>query len=150
MGDVSDIKDKINLHERLQARRTVPPEVYDEVSSLLLSSMFLTLDDHIPYARRHHGTVRTDMHENLLRSKDVSPARKGTSTKELHATRRPRDDRQGDVLSHRHRRHVSTVVRGQGLDDHSPHANITLFRAIEDGKEPLLLHLTASLAISWN
>ena len=31
-GDISGIVEKINLHERLNARRTVPPEVYDEVS----------------------------------------------------------------------------------------------------------------------
>ena len=30
-GDVTSIVEKINLHQRLEARRTVPPEVYDEV-----------------------------------------------------------------------------------------------------------------------
>ena len=32
-GDVSFITQKINLHERLEARRTVSPEIYDAVSS---------------------------------------------------------------------------------------------------------------------
>ena len=32
-GDVSDLVKKIDLHARLDARRTVPPEVYDEVSA---------------------------------------------------------------------------------------------------------------------
>ena len=31
-GDISDMVEKINLHERLDARRTVPPSIYDEVS----------------------------------------------------------------------------------------------------------------------
>ena len=30
-GDVSSMSQALNLHERLEARRTVPPEVYDEV-----------------------------------------------------------------------------------------------------------------------
>lgn len=30
-GDVSKMVEKLNLHQRLDARRTVPPEVYDEV-----------------------------------------------------------------------------------------------------------------------
>ena len=32
-GDVSHMVEKINLHQRLDARSTVPPEVYDEVST---------------------------------------------------------------------------------------------------------------------
>ena len=31
-GDVSEMVEKLDLHRRLDARRTVPPEVYDEVS----------------------------------------------------------------------------------------------------------------------
>ena len=31
-GDISDMVQKVNLHERLDARRTVPPAIYDEVS----------------------------------------------------------------------------------------------------------------------
>ena len=31
VGDTSEMVDKIDLHRRLEARRTVPPEVYDEV-----------------------------------------------------------------------------------------------------------------------
>ncbi|KAL9117402.1 MAG: hypothetical protein Q9187_006063 [Circinaria calcarea] len=33
-GDVSSMVDKIDLHQRLEARRTVPPEVYDEMCTL--------------------------------------------------------------------------------------------------------------------
>ena len=40
-GDVGTMSDKINLHDRLQARRTVPPKTFDEVRPLLdrLSSL---------------------------------------------------------------------------------------------------------------
>ncbi|KAI9792840.1 MAG: 3-hydroxy-3-methylglutaryl coenzyme A synthase [Peltula sp. TS41687] len=34
VGDVSVMKEKVNLHERLDARRTVPPEQYDEMCVL--------------------------------------------------------------------------------------------------------------------
>ena len=34
VGDVSGMVEKLNLHERLNARRTVAPEVYDEVCVL--------------------------------------------------------------------------------------------------------------------
>ncbi|KAI9748197.1 MAG: 3-hydroxy-3-methylglutaryl coenzyme A synthase [Lichina confinis] len=33
VGDVSEIKQKVDLHARLQGRRTVPPEAYDQVRS---------------------------------------------------------------------------------------------------------------------
>lgn len=33
IGDVGPMQEKVDLHQRLQARRTVPPEVYDEVCS---------------------------------------------------------------------------------------------------------------------
>ena len=36
VGDVSPMVKQLNLHERLDARRTVPPETYDEVSHTLL------------------------------------------------------------------------------------------------------------------
>ena len=39
-GDVSEIVGKIDLEKRLEARRTVEPEVYDEVSSLFAPSFF--------------------------------------------------------------------------------------------------------------
>ncbi len=39
-GDVSSIKEKIDLHARLQARRTVPPAVYDEVRLWIHSPFF--------------------------------------------------------------------------------------------------------------
>ena len=32
VGDTAPFSEKVDLHRRLQARRTVPPEVYDEVS----------------------------------------------------------------------------------------------------------------------
>ena len=35
-GDVSSMTEKLDLHRRLDARRTVPPETYDEVCFLLL------------------------------------------------------------------------------------------------------------------
>ena len=38
VGDVSPMVKQLNLHERLDARRTVPPETYDEVSCILLGA----------------------------------------------------------------------------------------------------------------
>ena len=38
VGDVSPMAKHLNLHERLDARRTVPPETYDEVSALSLGA----------------------------------------------------------------------------------------------------------------
>ena len=39
VGDVSPMVKQLNLHERLDARRTVPPETYDEVSHTLLGAL---------------------------------------------------------------------------------------------------------------
>ena len=38
VGDISPMAKHLNLHERLEARRTVPPETYDEVSNKCLDA----------------------------------------------------------------------------------------------------------------
>ena len=38
VGDISPMAKHLNLHERLDARRTVPPETYDEVSAMSLGA----------------------------------------------------------------------------------------------------------------
>lgn len=86
-GDVTSIVEKINLHQRLEARRTVSPEVYDEVCNA-----------------SHIYTEWRNAHYRL----DVQSPGEGSSAEELHTERRPRDHYQGDVLSHRGRRHVQT------------------------------------------
>ncbi len=44
VGDVTPITDQIQLHQRLQARRTVPPETYDEVRAAIVQSLGGDLD----------------------------------------------------------------------------------------------------------
>ena len=39
VGDISPMVKQLNLHERLEARRTVPPETYDEVSNKYLDAL---------------------------------------------------------------------------------------------------------------
>ena len=41
-GDISDIVSKVNLHTRLEARKTVAPEVYDEVSAVHMKGKNVT------------------------------------------------------------------------------------------------------------
>lgn len=46
VGDVSEMAEKLELHRRLDSRRTVAPEVYDEVCVLLPASLALDTDSH--------------------------------------------------------------------------------------------------------
>ena len=41
-GDISDIVSKVNLHARLEARKVVAPEIYDEVSTVHLKGKSVT------------------------------------------------------------------------------------------------------------
>ena len=63
-GDISDMVEKINLHERLDARRTVPPSIYDEVS-------------------RADQQIK---HRVLTCSIDVQPPRKSASKEQLYTS----------------------------------------------------------------
>lgn len=78
-GDTSSMAKTLNLHHRLDTRRTVPPETYDEVSG----------------CRTRFGNC----HANY--DIDVCASRESPSSEELHAQRQSRDHRQGNILSHR-------------------------------------------------
>lgn len=92
VGDVSEMVVNLRLQERLDARKTVAPEVYDEVS------------------HRNHIQAPQAFADLIL---DVHAERKGPSTKRFHPEGRPGDDRARHILPHWHRRHVPTDVRGQ-------------------------------------
>ena len=77
VGDVSEMVKALDLQERLEARRTVPPETYDEVSNLLSGS-----EHCIDFAL------------------DVCAPRESTFAKELLAQGESRNRHQRDVLSH--------------------------------------------------
>ena len=82
VGDVSEMAQKLNLHQRLDARRTVAPQVYDEVGT--------------PLFERLSRTFRS-----LTKQTDVHVTGESAFAKELHAPRQHRDDCRADVLSDR-------------------------------------------------
>lgn len=77
VGDTTAMKEKINLHQRLEERRTVPPETYDEVCSFF-GGGGETKDSFSLYIYIYMFTMCNT---------DVRLARESTPPKRLHATR---------------------------------------------------------------
>ena len=82
VGDVSEMVVNLRLQERLDARKTVAPEVYDEV------------------LHRHHTQAPQAFADFVL---VMHAERKGPSAKRFHPEGRPGDDCARHLLPHRHR-----------------------------------------------
>jgi hydroxymethylglutaryl-CoA synthase len=94
-GSIENIQKKLDLHARLDGRRVVAPEVYDEVSPLL---SFLLFAGHVTYGLS-----------------DVQPPRESPLAKGLYPSRQRRDLIPWYLLPHWHRFLVPTNICDQAV-----------------------------------